>query len=128
MRYLVDTDWVIDAFIGIRTAQRTLDELSAEGIGVSIVTYGEIFEGAFGDPDPSARLALFRTHLATFQLVPLTPDVMENFGRIRALLRRHRQLIPDGDLQIAATALTLDLTLLTRNRRHFDRVPGLKLY
>jgi predicted nucleic acid-binding protein len=31
-------------------------------------------------------------------------------------------------IAIAATAGVNDLTLLTRNRRHFQRVPGLELY
>lgn len=34
----------------------------------------------------------------------------------------------DPDLLIAATALHHDLTLVTRNRKHFERIPGLDLY
>lgn len=128
MRYLVDTDWVIDALAGIASAQRTLNDLSGDGIGISIVSYGEVFEGAFGDPNPVARLATFRVNLATFQLVPLTIDIMEAFARIRANLRSQGQLIPDLDLQIAATAVALNLTLITRNHRHFARIPGLNLF
>lgn len=128
MRYLVGTDWIIDAFGGQAPAQRILNDLTDDGIGVSIVSFGEVFEGAFSDPDPSKRLALFRAHLDTFQLVPLTPDIMENFARIRAALRSQGLLISEIDLQIAATAVTMDLTLLTRNLRHFARVPGLKIY
>jgi predicted nucleic acid-binding protein len=37
-------------------------------------------------------------------------------------------LIEDFDLVIAATALHYDLTLLTFNRRHFERIPDLRLY
>ncbi len=37
-------------------------------------------------------------------------------------------LIPDADLFIAATALHHDLTLVTRNLKHFERVPGIRLY
>jgi predicted nucleic acid-binding protein len=39
-----------------------------------------------------------------------------------------RQQIGDLDLLIAATALEHNLTLLTRNVRDFQHVPGLKLY
>jgi tRNA(fMet)-specific endonuclease VapC len=53
---------------------------------------------------------------------------MEVFARTRADLRRSGQLIADLDLLIAATALHHDLTLLTRNVRHFARIPGLRLY
>jgi len=53
--------------------------------------------------------------------------IIEEFGRLRALLRRQNQLIGDMDLAIAATALTHSLTLLTHNARHFQRIPGLQL-
>lgn len=62
--------------------------------------------------------------------VPLGLDesTMETFGRVRNYLRRRGQLIPDFDLLIASTALQHDLTLLTRNTRHFARIPNLRLY
>jgi tRNA(fMet)-specific endonuclease VapC len=126
--YLLDTDWIIDAFGGSALAQRVLNRLSGDGIGVSITSYGEIFEGAFSDSDPVARISLFSRHLATFQLVLLTPDIMENFGRIRADLRSRGQLIPDMDIQIAATAITLNLSLLTRDLQHYARVSGLTIF
>jgi predicted nucleic acid-binding protein len=37
-------------------------------------------------------------------------------------------LIPDLDCLIAATAVHHHLILLTRNRRHFARIPDLRLY
>jgi predicted nucleic acid-binding protein len=37
-------------------------------------------------------------------------------------------MVADLDLLIAATALAYDLTLLTFNRRHFQRIPNLRLY
>ena len=36
-------------------------------------------------------------------------------------------MIGDSDIWIAATALQYDLTLLTNNRRHFERIEGLRL-
>ncbi len=128
MRYLVDTDWVIDAYIGTPTSMRMLDRLSDDGIGISIISYGELFEGAFGARDPQARLARFRTLLDQFITIPLSDPIMEIFARTRAQLRRTGQLIPDMDLLIAATAIHHDLRLLTRNRRHFERIPNLTLY
>lgn len=73
-------------------------------------------------------MARFRRFLARLALLPLDDAVMERFAFIRADLRRRGQLIPDLDLLIAATALHHDLTLLTRNVRHFDRIPELRRY
>jgi tRNA(fMet)-specific endonuclease VapC len=36
-------------------------------------------------------------------------------------------LIGDVDLFIAATALQHGVTVLTNNRRHFERIPGLSI-
>jgi len=52
---------------------------------------------------------------------------MRHFARVRSLLRRQGNLIPDLDLLIAATALEHELVLLTRNRRHFERISQLRL-
>jgi hypothetical protein len=49
------------------------------------------------------------------------------FGRERGRLRAAGLTIGDFDLLIAATALQYDLTLLTNNRRHFERVEGLRI-
>lgn len=128
MNYLVDTDRLIDAIIGIPVALRLLDRLGDQGLGVSIVSYGEVFEGAVGSPDAQDRLRRFRTFLDGLTTIPLSDPVMEVFAQTRSDLRRRGQLIPDLDLLIASTALLHDLTLVTRNRRHFERIPGLRLH
>jgi predicted nucleic acid-binding protein len=128
VRYLVDADWLIDAAIGRQHAQHTLDRLSDESLAVSIIAVAEIYEGAFGTTDPQATLAGLRDFLSDFATLPLTDPIVEHFARMRAALRKQGQLIPDMDLLIAATAIAEDLILITRNVRHFDRIPDLKLY
>ena len=88
----------------------------------------EVYEGAFGTPDPEATLADFREFLGLYAILPLTDSIIERFARLRAYLRLQGQRIPDMDLLIAATALDHDLTLVTRNFRHFERIPNLTLY
>jgi len=53
--------------------------------------------------------------------------IAQKFGDIKADLRRQGALLEDSDLFIAATALSLEVTLVTNNNEHFRRVPGLKL-
>jgi tRNA(fMet)-specific endonuclease VapC len=128
VRYLVDTDWLIDAAIGRPVAVRTLARLRVHGLAVSIVSVAEIYEGAFGTPDPEGTLAEFREFLGGYAILPLTDPVAERFARMRASLRERGQLIADMDLLIAATAADGDLVLVTRNVRHFERISGLDLY
>jgi tRNA(fMet)-specific endonuclease VapC len=126
--YLVDTDWLIDALLGVPRAVATLERLSDHDLGVSIVSYAELCEGAVGGADPRERLAHYRAFLDRFTTIPLSDPVMERFARTRRELRAAGRLIPDLDLLIGATAATHGLTLLTRNLRHFECIPDLTLY
>jgi tRNA(fMet)-specific endonuclease VapC len=66
--------------------------------------------------------------LEGYEIIGLTDPVMEFFARTRHTLRRAGNIIPDLDLLIAATAVVNGCTLMTRNLRHFQRIPGLQLY
>lgn len=44
--YLIDTDWIIDALHGQATALQTLIDLALQGLAISHLTYGELYEGA----------------------------------------------------------------------------------
>ena len=49
------------------------------------------------------------------------------YGGLRADLERVGKRLDDPDLRIASIALSRDLTLVTGNVRHFERVPGLRI-
>jgi tRNA(fMet)-specific endonuclease VapC len=126
---LVDTDWLIDVTYGQEVATRTLADLSNDGLAVSVISYGELDEGAYHAHDRAQAIAGVQEVLRGKMLLPITPRIMETFGITRGQLPRQlRQQVGDLDLLIAATALTHDVTLLTRNLRDFQHVPGLKLY
>ena len=96
MSYLVDTDWLIDALAGVEVATAPLAELSGEGVAISIITVGELYEGAYQFPDPAAQLARLRDFVAGFPVIGLTEAIMERFAQYRAALRQQGSLIPDS--------------------------------
>jgi tRNA(fMet)-specific endonuclease VapC len=126
--YLLDSDWIIQALAERQPALHTLERLSGSRIFVSYITVGEIYERAFDSINPQAHLVSFRQFLSPYRVLNLTDPIMERFAEVRSFLRRRGQLIPDFDLLIGATALHHDLTLLTFNRRDFQRIPDLKLF
>lgn len=128
MTYLVDTDRVAEYLKGRADAVALLTRLRTDGLAISLVTFGEIYDGIYGGYDPAAAERLFRQFLRRITVLTLNRTIMRRFARLRGELRRRGQLIPDPDLLIAATALHHDLTLITGNRRHFERVPDLRLY
>jgi tRNA(fMet)-specific endonuclease VapC len=128
VKYLVDSDWLADYLKGRPAAVTLLQTLAAEGLAISILTYGEIYEGIlFGSARARHETGL-RNFLRGVQVLSLNRSVMRLFADLRGSLRRQGQLIGDFDLLIAATALHHSLTLVTRNRRHFERIPRLDLH
>ena len=128
MSYLIDTDWIVDALLGRPAAETLLGNLAADGLAISLITYGEIYEGIYFGRDPSRAEAGFRQFLREVNVLPLNRRIMQRFARVRGELRRQGQIIGDPDILIAATAIHHRLTLVTRNIQHFSRIPGLELY
>jgi tRNA(fMet)-specific endonuclease VapC len=127
--YLLDTDWIVDVLNGQEKAIHTVLELAPAGLAISIITYGELYEGAAFTDEPQPALTGLRSFLKGKAILPLTQPIMERFAQIRGSLpRQMRQQIGDFDILIAATCLEHNLTLLTRNLRDFQHIPTLKLY
>lgn len=128
MKYIFDSDVPIAIFGSNPRAIQALREVRRAGVGVSIVSHAEVFEGAFGYPDTESQLASYRQFLDQFETLPVSGPIVEVFASVRFDPRRAGNLIPDMDLLIAATALHHDVTLVTRNLRHFDRIAGPRTY
>jgi predicted nucleic acid-binding protein len=83
-------------------------DMRPHGLGVSIVSHGELHEGAFGHADAGVELAELRSFLDQSETLPLTDPIMEIFGRTRSRLRRAGQLIP---ISTSSSAQPLSITI-----------------
>lgn len=126
--HLVDTDWIIDCLRGRGDTAQTLVDLAPAGLAVSVITYGELFQGTYYARDARTSLRGLRSFLRGKRLIPLNRAIAERYGIIRGDLSSRGLTVGDADLLIAATALHHDLTLVTRNSRHFSRIPGLRIF
>ncbi len=60
-------------------------------------------------------------------ILGIDEEICKRFGQLRGSLRSVGKLVGDFDLLIAASALRHNLTLLTNNRGHFERIEGLQM-
>ena len=128
MKYLVDTNWVIDYMHDHQPVVQRFDELSPQGIGLSIVSLAELYDGMLDAPDTlEAEQGLQRFLDEIEEVVPLDVPVCRVFASERRRLRTSGKRLEDLDLLIGATAIHHGLTLLTNNRRHFDRMRELNI-
>ena len=97
-----------------------------EGLSASIISVVELYEGIYGSPNKEKYGQILKEFLKGITLLELTEDICRKFGEIRNNLRKRGELIGDFDLLIASTALINNLTLLTGNVKHYERIKGLQ--
>jgi tRNA(fMet)-specific endonuclease VapC len=128
LRYLADTDWVINYQRGIVPVVHLINSLLPDGIGLSVISLAELYDGILGSPDPSSSERALRDFLAAgVSIVDIDEAVCWRFASERRRLRTAGTPIADFDLLIGTTALQHNLTLLTNNRRNFERLSGLRI-
>ena len=94
----------------------------------SAVVIGELYKGAYRSYNRERHLANIEQRiLPAVTVLPYDIGIAKIFGSIRAHLEDTDMILPDADIQIAATAIGHNLELVTGNLRHFKRISGLKL-
>jgi len=64
MKYLIDSDWIIDHMKGEDRIVRKLEVLAPEGMAISVITLAEIYEGVYHSKDPAKSQQLLDDFLA----------------------------------------------------------------
>ena len=88
---------------------------------------GEFYYGAAKSQKQAERKAEVDQLRKTLSSIVLDSVVMERFGQLKAALESQGVRLADADLLIAATALEYDLTLVTGNLKHSQRIEKLSL-
>lgn len=128
MKYLIDTDWVIDHFNKVEKVTKTLEELAPRGLALSVISLAELYEGVYYSRDPVRSKTILREFLTSdLPVIKVDEEICKIFGKERGRLRRQGKSIGDFDLLIASTCLCYNLILLSNNRRHFEVVENLRI-
>jgi tRNA(fMet)-specific endonuclease VapC len=117
---------VIDYLNGREPTRKRLEELADSGLALSIISLAELFEGILYSNNPERNERGLRNFLFFVTVVNIDEAVCRLFGQERGRLRARGEHIGDFDLLIGATARQHQLILLTNNRRHFEKIEGLK--
>lgn len=119
---LADTDVLIDALRGREPSRsRIADALARRALATTAVTAFELTSGVRSEKQSQSVTDL----LAGLALLPFDAMAAEAASETRRALETAGKTIGMADYLIAGIALSRDLPLLTRNRKHFERVPGL---
>jgi predicted nucleic acid-binding protein len=130
MAFLFDTD-AISELLRKQPAPsyvKWLTKIPREEQFTSAVVIGELYKGAYRSQAMERHLANIENRiLPSVTVMPYDLGCAQTFGKVRAHLEETGAILPDADIQIAATAIYHDLTLVTGNIRHFGRIGKLRL-
>jgi tRNA(fMet)-specific endonuclease VapC len=121
MPYLVDTDVLIDVSRNNEAAIDFLDQLD-QSWSMSIITALELIVGARNKKEVNQIDQL----VTVCSAIPLTTEIgNSSYGLLRQFAKSHGLRVFDS--LIAATAIEENLTLVSKNKKHFQMIRNLNL-
>lgn len=125
MTFLLDTNAVIAMLKGNVEVHGRLKQHSPDHYAISVVVAHELYYGAYKSVRVAENLA--RLDELRFQILEFDREDAWQAAKIRAKLAGVGLPIGPYDVLIAGQAMARSLTLITHNRREFERVEGLQL-
>jgi len=124
---LVDTTFLIDLLKQAPGVDAKALLLQKEGeLFTTEINVYEVFYGVYAGDDVADDLEIVRRLIDAFTVLPLARRASLKAAEIAGVLHKRGQNIGDSDILTAGIALANGIsTIVTRNIRHFERVPGL---
>ena len=124
-------DGLADTSVFIATESGRSLGISAlpESLVVSIITIGELRAGVLAADDPIQRDRRLSTLTWALRLEPVPVDdgIAQSWARLRVQLRDLGRRMPINDSWIAATAIVLDIPVVTQDDDYSVGVPELQV-
>lgn len=124
----------ISELIALERDERTVEEIihgrEDEPFGISVITVAELLHGverADTQTRKIKRQAFVEKAIELFPVFPFDITIARIYARLWASLAAQGIVVGSHDLIIAATALSMDYTIITANMRDFGKIEGLKV-
>jgi tRNA(fMet)-specific endonuclease VapC len=132
--WILDTDHVSFWQRKYKPVLQRLNRIGVQNVTVTVITVEEQFRGRL---DQVRRAKSQEERIAAYRWLRDTTLFLSQFSQVESWsaeaercyveLKQQRVRIGAQDLRIAAIALSVGGTVVTRNRRDFERVPGLRI-
>lgn len=120
---LLDTDTCIALLRGV-TSVIERRAATSEEVATTWITAAELYYGAAKSSAPEKNRLTVSAFLLTLPILGLDELSVRIFGEAKALLEGQGRRLADADLLIGAIAASRSATVVTGNRRHYERIPG----
>lgn len=125
-KYLLDTNICIYFLKGQYNLDKIIEETGIENCFVSEVTIAELKFGAENSESKEKNRKTVDDFVSKFTVLPIF-NSLDIYAKEKARLRKKGVPLDDFDLLIGATAISNNLTLVTRNISDFERLEKIKI-
>ena len=129
MAIILDADVIISGERGSFDLGAWLISKPDEQFAIAAITVAELWHGVerAAGGHRNARERYLQAVLNVLPIIPYTEQTAYHHARLWAQLETTGKMIGPYDLVVAAIALEREAELATFNRKHFAKVPGLKV-
>ena len=130
MGLLIDTNVLIAAERGTLSLEKAIADHGDDLVFFSVISASELLHGvhrAVDERSRSRRMAFVEGVLAGMEILDIDLPTARLHAGLWADLVAKGEMTGAHDLWIAASALANNCSLVTRNVREFERVPGLRV-
>ena len=130
MGVILDTSVLIEAERGNFDLEEFTKGREKEPFGLSVISVAELLHGVHRADSEKRRVKRSAYVEKTIDLFPIYPFGIQQariYAQIWANLMKQGIQIGAHDLMIGSTALALGFSVASFNKRHFDKIEGLKL-
>lgn len=125
-QYLLDTNICIYYIKGLYDLKSKFEEVGPENCFISEITLAELKFGVAKSKAKEKNQKALDNFLSGIQILPIFP-ALDIYASEKARLQKSGKIIDDFDLLIGVTAVSFDLTMVTNNTSHFNRLNDIKL-
>jgi len=127
MSYMLDTNICVFAIKKNENVLFNILSNKDKGICISTITLSELEYGVFNSLQQTKNQNALTDFLTIVDVIPYGEMAAQEYGILRAELKKRGSPIGNMDMLIAAHAIAAGKTLVTNNTREFERVHGLVL-
>ena len=126
VKYLLDTCVCISMFRNEGHVREKLLNVGLDNCYISEITIAELYFGVAKAENKKRKLEDIKRVQQMFKVIPAYSSFKE-YSEIRHSLEHTGLRVDQFDLLIGATAIHHQMTLVTSNLKHFERMPGIEI-
>lgn len=122
----MDTNICVYFLNGKFSLREKFEEIGIINCFISEITIAELKYGIEKSTQKTENKKIIESFQTKFDVLPIFPT-LDIYAKEKAGLKTKGKMVDDFDLLIGAAAIYNDLILVTKNRKHFERLNGIAI-